>query len=127
MAKPSDDIGDILDNAMNRRRASVQMICLQFAGKALKEFRTRQARDEFWDNQTFTAMDSVFSDAIKGQGNDVGWFLAHGVEYGVYLERWTWTGELKTLNDGRVSSALRVIVNALQPAFFERIRRLYAG
>jgi len=128
MAKPDpSDLPDIIDNALYRRRASVMALCLQFAGKALKEFRTRQALEEFWDNQTFTAMDSVFSDAIRGQGNDVGWFLAHGVEYGTYLEQWTWTDDLKALKDGRISSALRVVMNALQPAFFEKLKRLYAN
>jgi len=125
--KPPDSLGDIIDNALDRRRAAMQMICAQFAGKALKEFRARQASNEFWTNRTFSARDSVFGDAIRGQGNDVGWFLAHGVEYGPYLESWTWTDELKRLNDGRISSALRVIVNALQPEFFEKVRRLYAG
>jgi len=117
---------DIIDDALDRRRASATALCLQFAGKALKEFRVRQANQEFWDNQTFAAMDSVFSDAIRGQGNDVGWFLAHGVEYGIYLEQWTWSDELKRLDDGRISSALRVVLSALQPEFFEKLQRIYA-
>jgi len=127
------DIGDGIDNAFDRRRAQVVAASRYFAGVALREFRLRQAQNEFWTNRTYVARDNVFSDTIKGQGDDVGWFLAHGVEYGVFLEKhgraddFTRADELKKLKDGRISSALRVIVNALQPRFFERLRQIYAG
>ena len=130
MARSKDtwgDIGDGIDNAYDRRRAEVVMASRYFAGIALREFRFRQAQNEFWTNRTYIARDNVFSDTIKGQGDDVGWFLAHGVEYGTYLERWSWTDGLKQLKDGRISSALRVIVNGLQPRFFKRLQQLYAG
>jgi len=128
MAKDTwGDIADGIDNAFDKRRAQAVAACRYFAGVALREFRVRQAQNEFWTNRTYVARDSVFSDTVKGQGDDVGWFLAHGVEYGKYLERWSWTDELKKLNDGRISSALRVIVNALQPRFFARLEKIYAG
>ena len=116
---------------LDDRRPVVVALCRHYAGLALQEFRVRQAQNEFWINRTFTAFGSVFSGLVDGPGNDVGWFLAHGVEYGLYLERWSWTDELKRIYIGeegeRISSALRVIVNGLQPKFFSDLQKIYAG
>ena len=50
-----------------------------------------QAANEFessglgWDNETKQALQRLFSDSFM-EDDSVGFFLAHGVEYGVYLE-----------------------------------------
>lgn len=114
-----DDIADLIDDAMDRKRVAVIALCKYYAGKALKEFRVQQGQEKFWTNRTFTAYDTVFSDAIRGQGDEVGWYLAHQIEYGIYLEK-------KTIK-GKIPHALRAVVNALQPKFFEDLKKIYAG
>jgi len=118
MAKKSiADLADMIDNAMDKRRARAQALCLYYAGKALKEFRSMQAEKKFWDNKTFTAYNSVFSSTIKGEGDNIGFRLHHGVEYGYYLE---------LANDGK-NAALLSVLEYVQPDFFEDLKRIYAG
>ena len=114
--KPSDQLKEIYQ----KKRAALYSLCLAFAGAALSEFRSRQpggsgVTGEFWTNQTSVAADSVFSDAFVDK-DDVGWFLAHGVEYGVYLE----------LANDRQHEALRPIVEAMFPKFMDAVRSVYA-
>lgn len=89
-------------------------LSLEYAARALNDFRRRQAQEEFWKNQTFTAMNTVFSDAFI-TGNVIGWFLAHGIEYGVYLE---------LANDGK-NQALRPVVVRFAKQFYEDVEKLY--
>ena len=103
-------IGKIYD----RRKAALYALSLQYAALALNNFRLRQAQDEFWNNQTFSAMNLVFSDAFF-RGDVVGWFLAHGVEYGVYLE---------LANDGKNQALRPVVSNFVQP-YFRDAKALY--
>jgi len=114
--KPSDQLKEIYQ----RKRAALYAICLAYAAQALSEFRARQPSGsgvvgEFWTNQTSVAADSVFSDGFVDK-DDVGWFLAHGVEYGVYLE----------LANDRQHEALRPIVEGMFPKFMDAVRGIYA-
>ena len=47
--------------------------------------------------------------------NVIGWFLAHGIEYGVYLE---------LANDGQ-NAAIRFNVELLAQDFFDDVKELY--
>jgi hypothetical protein len=58
----------------------------------------------------------VFSNAFKDD-NIIGWYIAHGVEYGVYLE---------LANDG-AHQALRPIVEEFMSPFFKDVKSLYVG
>lgn len=74
----------------SRRKAAVRALCLQYAGLALQNFRAKQPhgsgiKGKYWHNRTSTAEASVFSGIIT-EKDIVGFFLAHAVEYGVYLE-----------------------------------------
>lgn len=111
---------DQLAAIYQRRRAAVYALCLGFAGYALAKFREEQpaifaASGEYWTNQTTVAAQMVFSDAFS-EGDAVGWFLAHGVEYGVYLE----------LANDRQNEALRPIVEEFFPKFMQQVRAIYA-
>lgn len=68
-----------------RRRAAVLALCAQYAGYALQNFRMKQAQSKFWTNRTGIARDTVFSGVISERAV-AGFFLAHAVEYGIYLE-----------------------------------------
>ncbi len=98
-----------------RRKKSVYGLCVYYAGLVLRHFRTRQAGNTYWENRTNLAMDTVFSGAFK-EGEDVlGFFLAHTMEYGVYLE----------LANNRQNEALRPIINEYLPQFKKHLERLY--
>jgi hypothetical protein len=71
----------------------------------------------YWINQTNIAKDTVFSQAFKEEGGQVlGFFLAHAIQYGVYLE----------LANDRQNEALRPIINEYMPQFKARLEKLYA-
>ena len=102
------------------RRKAVLALCLAYAGKVLAEFHSRQpsalgASGRYWTNQTGVAADSVFSDAFI-EGDSIGFFLSHAVEYGVYLE----------LANSRRNEALRPLIEEFFPAFERDLRSLYA-
>ena len=102
------------ESIYERRKTALYALSLEYAARALNDFRRRQAQEEFWRNQTFTAMNLVFADAFA-TGNIIGWFMAHGVEYGVYLE---------LANDGK-NQALRPVVIGQAKQFFADAESLY--
>lgn len=98
------------------RIAQLYALALFYSAKALNDFRSKQAQDTYWNNQTFTAMDTVFSNAFR-DANEVGWFIAHAVEYGPYLE---------LANDGQ-NQALRPTLILFAQPFIDAARGLYQG
>jgi hypothetical protein len=89
-----------------KKKTATIALCSYYAALALQTFRERQIGDEFWNNQTNTAYNTVFAESFS-DGESVGWFIAHAIEYGVYLE---------IANDRRHES-LRPIVEELFPQF----------
>lgn len=78
-------VGANVASIYERKVAALYAEAKRLAEEALQEMQTEQANNEFWDNQTRQAMLQLFSDAFL-DADSVGFFLAHGVEYGVYLE-----------------------------------------
>lgn len=108
-----------IDNIMQRKKAAVFAKSLQYAGQALKYFRETQpsgsgVRGKYWTNQTNQARDRVFTDAFI-EGQIIGWFIAHGVQYGTYLE----------LANDRRHEALRPIIQRYAGRFIRDVRRIY--
>lgn len=110
MSKIADNIRKIY----LRRRAAALALCEQYAARAMQLFNDQQKNEEFWENQIFQAKDSVFAESIS-EKNFIGFFLAHGKEYGVYLE----------LKDDRKHEALRPIVSVLSKQFLEDLRKIF--
>jgi hypothetical protein len=120
-----------LDGVFERKKAALYALCLEYAGSVLAEFRARQPVSTFdssflakyssanvgyfWTNRTGTAAAEVFSDAFLGD-DAMGWFLAHGVDYGVYLE----------LANDRRHAALQPLVAEFYPKFLSQAQALYA-
>jgi len=104
-----------IQEIFQRRRAMTIMLCMAYAAKALQNFREQQITDEFWNNQTNVAYNSVFGQELV-EGDEVGFFLAHTVEYGVYLE----------LANDRKHEALRPVINELLPEFTVNLQRIWA-
>ena len=98
-----------------RRRAQIFAISLRYAALAIAYFRSQQAGNRYWVNQTNQAKDRMFTDAF--QDDDViGWFMAHGVQYGVYLE----------LANDRQNEAIRPVIQRYAGRFFRDVRSLYS-
>jgi hypothetical protein len=97
-----------------RRRAALFALSRFFASEALRKFRSLQYQDSFWQNQTGEAARRVFARGFVDD-NIVGWFIAHGVEYGVYLE---------LANNGE-NAALTKITNMFAEDFFRQAQSLY--
>jgi len=99
---------------VERRQIATVALCEWYAAKALQLFRKYQAMDTFWNNQTETAYNTVFAENYV-LGNEAGWFIAHAVEYGVYLE----------IANDRKHEALRPIVMELFPEFQKDLREIW--
>lgn len=104
-------------NEFNKKQKATYALCLYYSGVVIREFRQRQSTDSYWMNQTNLAKDTVFSNAFYEEGGLVmGFFLAHAVQYGVYLE----------LANDRKHEALRPIINEYLPEFRKRLEKIYA-
>lgn len=100
-----------------RRKNALIARSYQYAGFALQTFRQNQpsgpgVKGKYWNNQTSVAADTVFSDVIIDRGV-IGFFLAHGVEYGPVIE----------LPNDRKHEALRPIVFALANRYYKDIKK----
>jgi hypothetical protein len=71
---------------LKKRTAAIFALAKRHSEEALQDFFRRQIGDEFWNNQTGQALARVFSFAFRRQ-NSIGFRMAHGVEYGEWLER----------------------------------------
>lgn len=112
MSAISNNIASIFD----RRKIAFIALCNRYAERALQTFNAGQKNEFYWNNQTFQAKDSVFSGIID-ESNFIGFFLAHGKDYGVYLE----------LANDRKNEALRPVINLLWPHFIKEVKELYGA
>lgn len=110
----ANNAGQKLGEIFERRRVAAIALCLNYAGLILAEFRKRQVNNEFWENRTNVAMDTVFSDGFVEE-NEIGFFIAHQVEYGVYLE----------LANDRAHEALRPLIEEFYPKFKRDLALIY--
>jgi hypothetical protein len=118
----AETVGMNIEAIFARRRAAAVMLCLEYAGRILAEFRQRQADQggflsgatQFWTNRTGVAAATVFSDAII-EDDEIGFFIAHMIEYGVYLE----------LANDRAYEALRPLVEEFYPEFKKDLAEIY--
>lgn len=97
-----------------RRAAAVYATSLEYAAIALRYFRQVQDTGGFWENRTSEALNRMFSDAFKDK-NEIGWLMAHGVDYGVYLE----------LANDRRNEAIRPIIQRFSGRFFKAVEKIY--
>lgn len=105
------NIADIYTRKIN---ASISL-CWYYSEKAQEIFRQYQAGNEYWNNQTGTAYNEVFAKAFKST-NEIGFLLAHNVEYGIYLE----------LANDRKHEALWPIIKGLDKDFNESLRSIWS-
>lgn len=77
--------GANLKAIFDRKIVALHAYAKALAEEAVQEMQTEQAGNEYWNNETFQALQRLFADSFLDD-DSVGFFLAHGVEYGVYLE-----------------------------------------
>ncbi len=105
---------DNVNNILKRKKAALYALTLNYAAKALNYFRRQQASEAYWKNQTFQAMDEMTTGGIR-EKDVIGWFMAHGVEYGPQLE---------LANNGR-NEAIKPVIDHFKDEFFEKVERIY--
>ena len=114
----AETVGQNIVNIFERRKAAAIALCVYYAGLILAEFRKRQGdavgTGEFWDNRTTNAARLVFSDAII-EDDEIGFFIAHMIEYGVYLE----------IANDRQNEALRPLIEEFYPLFKKDLAEIY--
>ena len=101
-------------NAFNRKKAGLFALSGSYALRAIQDFRAQQAGNKYWENQSNQAKDRMFTNPFI-EGDDVGWRMAHGVEYGPYLE----------LSNDRQNEAIRPTMLKFTNSFLEAVRKLY--
>ena len=78
--------GDRLKVIYDKKVASLYAEAGRLAAEALQEMQALPfTGTNPWNNETKQAMQRLFSDSFM-EDDSIGFFLAHGVEYGVYLE-----------------------------------------
>jgi len=102
-----------------RKIAALEALNRFYAALAIKAFLNLQppkidSQGFYWFNQTSQAAVRMFARAFK-DGMDYGWFIAHGVDYGVYL----------TLANDRRHDALLPIAKLFARMYFIDVKKLF--
>ena len=107
-----------------RRVSAVYALSLHYAAMAIEYFLSQQpaspnSRGAYWNNRTAQAAARMFARGFREDLNEeeaiVGWFMAHGVHYGTYLE----------LANNRAHESIRPIVQRYAGRFFEDVKKIY--
>jgi len=98
---------------------AIYVMALDYAAMAINYFRSVQppkpdTQGKFWHNRTGFAAARVFADA-KLRKSGLSWGIAHGVQYGVYLE----------LANNRSHEALRPVIQRYAGRFLNDVRKIY--
>ena len=115
--KTKKDIKKVSQNIIKiyaRKEAAAFALASSFAIKSLNLFRQNQSGGKYWENKTQQAFNRVFANAFKDSAG-LGFFIAHGVDYGVYLE----------LANDRKHAALEPITSEMAVRFIKELKILY--
>ena len=104
-----------------RRKAAIYALALDYAALAINYFQLVQppvpgSNGLFWTNRTGQAAARMFTNA-EMTANAISWFMAHGVQYGVYLE----------LANDRRYAAINPIIQRYASRFIQDVYKLYRG
>jgi len=121
----ADDNGTTHNDVINLKKMIVSQytknkvamiaLCKYFAGLALREFRSRQANNAFWKNQTGSLLGDAYSDAWVTK-EFVGFFLSLSQNYGKYV----------ILANNRKHDGLTPIIISLYSKFMNAVEKIYA-
>jgi hypothetical protein len=101
------------------RVAQIEALDRLYASMAIIYFNSVQPpqpgrKGKFWHNILGEAALRMFAKAFR-EGLDFGWFISHGVDYGVYL----------TFCNDRRNDALTPIIKRFSGRYYKDIQRLY--
>jgi hypothetical protein len=102
--------GETVSKIFLQRKAKLYALALDYAGRAI----TMARADKKWTDRTSQAVDRMFAKAFTTD-DDVGFFLSHGVFYGVYLE----------LANDRAYEIIRPVISELGPKFIADAKEIY--
>ena len=101
----------------DRKKIAVYAICLKYAGLIINDFRQSQQGQKYWKNQSFQALSRMMTGAFKEGESVYGVRMAHGVDYGKYLE----------FANNRQNESIRPTLIKFRDKFFEDVRKVYIG
>jgi hypothetical protein len=106
---------------LEKRVAALEALNRYYAALAINYFSAEQrtgidTSGRWWDNKTTQAAARIFTGSIK-DGNSLGWFIAHGIDYGVYL----------TLANDRRNDALTPIIRRFAGRYFNDVKKIFGG
>jgi hypothetical protein len=101
-----------------KKIAQLDALNRYYAALAIKYFISVQKTGignpgKYWVNQTEQAAARMFADAFR-EGKTIGWFIAHGVDYGIYL----------TLCNDRKHDALTSIIKRFAGRYFSDVKKV---
>lgn len=104
-----------------KKRAQFEALNQGYAGIALEYLRSVQPpsinrKGLFWFNRTGQAALRLFTGTIREQ-DTMGWFAAHGVNYGPYLE----------LANDKQNAALYPTIKRFAGRYLKDVKRIYGG
>ena len=102
-----------ISSKFEQNKVKIYALSLSYAAKAINRFRAQQDGNVYWDNQTGDAKNRMFSGAFI-EKEVIGWFLSHGIQYGIYLE----------LANDRQNEAILPIVQVFAQPFFDDVRKI---
>jgi hypothetical protein len=108
----------IKDHYGPRFKASLEAMALAHLGAALDHFARVQRTGpgnpgRFWNNQTGQTAERVFGESFKDD-KSVGFFMAHGVKWGIYLE----------IANNRQNESLRPLIEIYGNSYIVAVREL---
>jgi hypothetical protein len=114
-------IANMANELFFRRVAMLEALNRYYAVQAINYFLSVQPPGidipgKFWDNKTAQAATRMFANSFR-EGNDYGWFISHGVDYGVYLE----------LANDRKHQALWPIIKRFSSRYFADVKKIFGG
>ena len=104
-----DGVKKNISNLYEIRRVKLYALSLSYAQRATKRARANKK----WTDRTGDAVKRMFSRRID-DGDDLGFFLSHGVEYGIYLE----------LANDRKYEIIRPIIADLADKFYDDAQKI---
>lgn len=120
-ATDSRTVSTKLLGIMAGREANIKARAHAYLGQMLAEFRSRQpsgqgVAGEFWNNQTSEAANAVFGEVFQTK-TEIGFFIAHGVKYGIYLE----------LANDRKNQMLAPLIEEFGVKFIASVQKMMGG
>lgn len=103
------------------REKNIKARAHAYLGQMLQAFHERQPSGQgiagkYWTNQTSEAANAVFGEVFATK-TEIGFFIAHGVKYGIYLE----------LANDRKNQALGPLIEEFGMKFIASVQKLAGG